>query len=373
MGRSFSNSAILTGAVRQIDHTLDLVFPDASTFKFATAPLTISGRGTYTNDLETVSELRQTLESPVDRVGVGIQNVDRVLSLHIAANWQKWRRAEATLGRYYKGGDGLAATEWTEMFRGVVQQPNANDLHVTFDIIPDTTAPGLIVTNRTLGLPCPFVFKDPNTCGYSGPLTACNHYLRSPGGCEGRSNTHRFGGMEHRYNPDISVPGTGGNNDDGDGIVPCPRSDQFVRVRGTDGKREPKMAGFLTEEDWMWNPLTRRFHAIEKVYMVRNVPIFEIECINGARGFSSFSHRILWYRDHATGEPVEWFTAGDPVLCERKRVENSHCKTARDTGSRGDVIFIKMKDGHIYSYGDREDKMIVAHNSKQPLDDPPLQ
>jgi hypothetical protein len=31
------------------------------------------------------------------------------------------------------------------MFRGTVQQPNADDLQVTFDVIPDTIAQGEIV------------------------------------------------------------------------------------------------------------------------------------------------------------------------------------------------------------------------------------
>jgi hypothetical protein len=45
---------------------------------------------------------------------------------------------------YYEVINGLrtGVSEWIEMFRGTVQQPNADDLQVTFDVIPDTIAPG---------------------------------------------------------------------------------------------------------------------------------------------------------------------------------------------------------------------------------------
>jgi hypothetical protein len=128
---------------RDIDWTIELTFPDVTGFKFATSPMTIS-RGTFTNDLETISEIRQTLDAAVDRVTVGIQNKDRVIGLDVAANWRKWRNCEAVIGRVYyedrryKTG----VSEWIEMFRGTVQQPNADDLQVTFDVIPDTIAPG---------------------------------------------------------------------------------------------------------------------------------------------------------------------------------------------------------------------------------------
>jgi hypothetical protein len=171
MGRTLSSTMnqILAGEARDIDWTLELTFPDSTGFKFATSPMTIS-RGTFTNDLENVSEIRQTLDAAVDRVTVGIQNKDRVIGLDVAANWRKWRNCEAVIGRvYYETIAGLrtGVSEWIEMFRGTVQQPNADDLQVTCDVIPDTIASGEIVANHNLNPPCGWLFKDLKTCAYT--------------------------------------------------------------------------------------------------------------------------------------------------------------------------------------------------------------
>jgi hypothetical protein len=360
---------ILAGRKRKADYTIDITFPDATFFKFATAPLTISGRGTYTNDLEAVGEIRRTIDaSATDRVSIGIQNLDRVLGLHVAEHWQKWRRAEAVIGRYYRGGASYALTEWIERFRGAILKPNANDFQVTMDIIVDTVSPGQIVCNRSLAPTCPFKFKDPKTCAYVGSETLCNHNLKSSGGCDGRNNTHHFGGTEHRYNPDVNIPGTDGNPGDDPGHgPPCPRLDQYVRVRGENGERTTKMVCFFTEEDWLWNPVTQRFHETEAIEIFRNVPIWEIVTSNGAVGYSSFSHPVLWYKEHTTGEPVARFQIGDPVLCEEKKLVAARAVGSRPTGESGDVMRITMKDGKIYCYGNAEDKLIVCHNRKNDI------
>lgn len=360
---------ILADRNRKIDYTLDLTFPDATSFKFATAPHTISGLGTYTNQLENVGEIRRTLESPVDRVSIGIQNKDRVLGQHVATYWQKWRKAEAVIGRYYRGGSGFAMTEWMERFRGAVQKPNANDLQVTMDIIPDTVSPGLIVANGGLGLLCRFVYKDAKTCGSTSSRLICNHMLKSLEGCDGDLNSHHFGGMEHRNNPDQSPPGGPGNPDDppdnGGGSGPCPRLDQYVLVKGDGSRPVAKMVCFFTEEDELWNPITRQFHKTRRAKIIKRQPIFELLASNGASGYSSFKHPVLWYKEHATGEPVEKFSPGDPVLgWAKNKLVNTRALLARPSGSHGDVMKISMEDGFIYCYGDSEEKFIVCHNEK---------
>lgn len=362
--------SIFAGSDRQIDWTAELTFPDASVFRFATSPLTVAGNA-FTNDLETVGEIKQTLEAPIDRVRVAVQNADRVLGQHVAVHWRKWRKAEIVIGRLYRGGVGLALSEWKEMFRGAVQKPNANDLQVYFDVITDTVSPGGIVANRTLHPDCWYVFKDAKTCGYAGPETDCNHKLKSAGGCDGRQNSHRFGGMEHRYNPDVYVPGTGGNPDPPSGGPRppyCPRPDQYVLVRGDDGRPTPLMVCFLTAEDHeLFNPVTRTFHRLRYAYEVKGQPIFELIASNGAVGYSSGTHRVLWYKEHATGEAVERFATGDPVLAwEKNRFRQTRCLLARDTGEDGPVMRIEMEDGHVYCYGDNPEKLIVCHNWKLP-------
>ena len=120
MGRTVSsNLATILAGPRQIDYLLDLTFADASVLRYATSTLKL-GVLTYANRLENIREIRQTSEAVPDRVGVELENVDRVLSLHLAANWEKWRTCEAVLKRHYRGGDGFATTETVEVFRGEI-------------------------------------------------------------------------------------------------------------------------------------------------------------------------------------------------------------------------------------------------------------
>ncbi|MCC7308521.1 MAG: hypothetical protein IT173_13225 [Acidobacteria bacterium] len=378
MGQTLSVTMqnIMAGQNRKVDHTIDLLFPDATTFRFATSPLNIAGRGVYANDLENVGDINRTIESPVNSVSVGIQNVDRVLGLHVATYWQKWRTAEAVIGRYYRGGADYALSEWVERFRGAVQRPDADDLQIKFDLIPDTIAPGLIVANRTLSLTCGFKYKDAKTCGSATARLTCNHVLKSPAGCDGDNNAHHFGGMEHRNNPDINVPGTGGNPiNPGPIHPPCPRLDQFVLVRAADGEPRPKMAAYVTEEDEIWNPVRKQFYPIAAVRIVKE-PIWELVTSSGAVGYSSFRHPVLWYQEHATGEPVENFIAGNPVLCvQKKRIVNTLAVLSRPTGETADVMMITMDaptDAEkVYCYGDSREKFIVCHNRKWDTGDDP--
>lgn len=365
-------ASILSASKREIDFTLVLTFPDATVLRFATSPLVISAQ-TYSNDLENVGEIRQTLETPIDRISVSLQNKDRVLGLHLASYWQKWRKAKAVVGRQYRSG---TLTADVEMFNGVVQQPNANDLKVFFDIIPDTTAPGEIVCQSTLALMCGFVFKDEKTCAYSGIETKCDHHLKSKTGCDGRVNSEHFGGMEHRYAPDASVPGTGGNTVGGGGSGGCPRLDQFVLVKNLNGKPMPKMVCFLDETDLLFNPVSHTFHEIASMEVIKNAPIFEMVAANGAVCFSSHSHKVLWFREHITGEVVTRSIPGDPILTFFNKypsndlfLTDSKILVAHDSREIADVMKIEMKDGHIYAAGDSDEKFIVSHNLKNPLDD----
>src|SRR3954466_787428 len=103
MGRTLSGTmtTILTPARRRINWTITLNFPDATSKHFATKALTVSSVN-YTNDLEKVSQIRQTLEAAVDTVNVSIQNKDRVLGQDVARNTRNWRNCEAVIGRYYE-------------------------------------------------------------------------------------------------------------------------------------------------------------------------------------------------------------------------------------------------------------------------------
>ena len=83
------------------------------------------------------------------------------------------------------------------------------------------------------------------------------------------------------------------------------------------------MAAYVTEEDEIWNPVRKQFYPIAAVRIVKE-PIWELVTSSGAVGYSSFRHPVLWYQEHATGEPVENFIAGNPVLCvQKKRIVNT--------------------------------------------------
>ena len=381
MGRTISGtlSSILAGAKRDLDYTLDLNFP-ATAYHFATSPLTAVNGFNYTAELESLSGIRQTNEAPTDNVSIGIQNLERVLSLHIAANWQLWRQATAVVGRNYyeigSTGSRTGTAVWIEMFRGDVQRPNANDTLVTFDLIPDVISTGQIVCNRTLGPICPAVFKDAKTCGYSGGLMTCNHLLRSTGGCDGRANAHHFMGFEHRYAADYRVPGTGGNDDPGDnggGGGQCPRVDQFTRVKGDGGEIIPKMVCFVTEEDEIWNPKLRRFFPIKKCTVARQQVIWELVTVFGAVGYSSQRHPIIRNILDGVGMAVQRFVPREAVLAIGPvDLQQTSVVIARECSHKGDVMSIEIdatdEDEKIYCYGDGPDKMIVCHNSKPPGD-----
>lgn len=369
MARTISGTlaGILAGK-RDLDYTLDLIFSDQS-FYFATSPIASLNGRTYTNDLATPSEIKNTLEAPTDGVGISLQNLDRVLGQHLATYWQKWRTAEAILGRNYyalnANNERTGTTAYVEMFRGAVEQPNADDSVVTFTLIPDTISPGQIVCVRTCGKACPHKYKGP-VCGYAGGEATCNHCLVSPAGCDGRLNAHRFGGTEHRYDSAVSIPGTGGNPDIIEYIEPpCPRLDQFVDVRGPDGHKLSKMVCFFTGDDWLWDPIRQDFFPTKRAYVVKDQPIWEIITANGAVGYSSFSHHVMPNEEHLTGVVAETLTAFDEILSDIDGdVLPSHATTSRATGETGDVMFIEMVDGHHYAAGNSPSKKIVAHNVK---------
>jgi hypothetical protein len=207
-----------------------------------------------------------------------------------------------------------------------------------------------------------------------GAGTICDHHLKSSGGCDGYANSHHFGGMEHRYNPDSTLPGTGSNTDIGDlggggggglGTGTCPRIDQYVLVEAPDGSRAAKMACLLKKTHRLFNPLTGRFHDIKLVRIVRDQPIWILLAGNGALGFSSFSHPVFPHAEHKTGLPAAGFVREDPILTFIfGELAPSGVVLTQDTGEVGDVVQIEMKDGHVYCAGDSPQKMHVCHNVK---------
>jgi hypothetical protein len=57
--------------------------------------------------------------------------------------------------------------------------------------------------------------QGPENLCLHGPQTVCDHHLK--GNCTDYANTHHFGGMENYNNPDVVIPGSGGDPTGGDG------------------------------------------------------------------------------------------------------------------------------------------------------------
>ena len=130
----------------------------------------------------------------------------------------------------------------------------------------------------------------------------------------------------------------------------------------------PKLVLALSLDDLLFNPLTGTFHEIKSLTIVPNEPIWRMAAESGAVCYSSFTHLVLWYREHSTGEPVANFVPGDPLLSWSGRLIDDVTADARYCGRQESVLRIEMTDGHIYAAGDNPNRLIVAHNAKDPGD-----
>ncbi len=364
---------ILFNSGRGAEGTVEIYFPGKDVLRFATAPLTI-GAEVYSNDVESIAEIRQTLENPSDRVRIALQNKNGVLGLHLADNREEWREATAVIGRYYKDKADLGLAEWTELFAGSVQKPESDDFRLTFEVVTDTLSKGRIVASGTLAYPCRFTYKDLATCGATSSETSCNHTLKSKGGCDGRNNAYRFGGMESRYNPDQNVPGTGGNIDIPVPPDRCPRVDQLILIEDYWGSPFPIRVSRLKLSDRIFNPVAGTFHEIKTLRHIPGVEIHKLSTANGAICYSSDSHLVLEDSRDRRRRPVSEFDVGEEILTFKgEAVFGSRLTAVDSTGRSGDVMEIEMKDGHIYAAGRRE-PFVVAHNLKNPYDteEPPV-
>lgn len=209
MGRTITSNlqSLLDLASCRTDTTLDLILADTSELHFATRTFTAGGND-YIGDLRAGGEIKQTISSSPDRLQVAIQNVDKVFGGIVAA--EDLVNAEAIVGRYYRDPANVLAAEWVELFRGRAIPLTIDELGVALEIINDLAAAGYCVGDWTLAENCVLVFKHAGTCGYAGSETLCNKRRKSPDGCFGRNNEHRFGGMEF---PEVQAAevGSGGS------------------------------------------------------------------------------------------------------------------------------------------------------------------
>lgn len=197
--------------------TLDIYLADGVTeYHFAGKDMTLV-KDEYSGDLIGADDVEQSIGSATDRVSVSVQNVDKAFGAVVMA--EDLVKARAVIGRLHRDPRGILPDEWTELFRGEAVPQPVVESEVRLEIVSDLIAAGFCVANWTLADPCQLVFKDAGTCGYSGGETLCNKIRFSDGGCRGRDNEHRFGGME--YPAEKRTGPTGGSGGTGPGLPSC--------------------------------------------------------------------------------------------------------------------------------------------------------
>lgn len=362
---------IYTSGLYEIDYYMTITFPNLAPYFVATKVYN-DGKEDFSNDVESVKQLRQTLENATDQVGVELQNADGALGLSIATNYLEWQSAQVEIYRIYADASlNNYADSVAFFFGGAMQQPQESDTVVKFDVISDTIAKGGIVCSRTLSPPCPFKFGDAKTCGYTGAETACNHKLKSKAGCDGRGNTHHFGGTEDRYPPQSSVPGTGGNDGTPIGIGDCPRTDQYILIKSKTGGLSTKRAAFISDKDYLYNPREKKFQKVSSAKLIKNVPIRMISTTCGARCYSSGTHPLIKDFDDRTGIRAEEIKRYDSLIAvDPAGKETQTCAESNINTDAGDVVRIEMEAGHIYAAGSDPTRLLECHNAKQPTLNP---
>lgn len=370
MGREISSNLARLLAIRDCytQSTLSLIPVTGQPIHLSTKEISFDGIK-YRSGLIRIDEIRQSIGVSTDMLTGETEQVTKVFGLRVAA--EELVKAVGIVGRYYRHPTNTDLETWVELFRGEFIARAMTEEGTSFEIVHDLVAAGFCVCNWTLAENCQFVFKHAETCGYAGDLAACNKKRKSMGGCFGRDNEEHFGGMEF---PDIQVPeppitggggGIGGGGNEG-GFPPstCPVKTNYVLVRGRGYQAVPKLVSALTMEDELFHPVWKTFHEIDALRVVPNQPVWRIAAENGAAGESSFSHPVLWYREHSNGTPVERFLSGDPVLTTKAReLIDTTVSKSEDTGRTADVVAISMVDGHIYCYSERpEGPFIVCHN-----------
>ncbi len=325
-----------------------------------------------TDDLRSTTEIKQTINSQVNRVTTILQNVDKIIGGSITD--ESLVKAVAVVGRFFRDENGVLDDVWEELFRGQLVPGDLTEEGSQIEILSDLVAAGYCVAADTLAENCQLPYKG-DRCGYAGAVATCNKKRKSPDGCSGKTDagddeTHEyaFGGMEF---PDVQAPTSPSGGGGGGGHIHCPRVDQWLPALGANGEILPKRAGAIkARKDWLYNPLTGVFERVKKATIIRDQPIWCVTSAKGVQGYSSFTHPIFPYRSHATGVRASEVKDGDALLllrlADRGLIDHSVSKSF-NTRELGDVVWIELESGFVYAYGSRPDLYIVCHNAKLPI------
>ena len=214
---------ILSNSWQRSYWTLAATFPEGVTRRIAGTTITLNGER-YEGEIVSTSGLRASLGTSVDRIDVTVQNVDW--------SWTKLAREPRTLLTRVTVGRAIARARegpWAHiiMLNGIIVSIPSNEQYATLQCISDLYAAPAIGAIRQIARPCQWKYKDPRTCGYTGPEPTCNKIFESADGCAGRNNQHRYGGFLYDTGKDSlylpapdpnsnPYPGGGGIGGDGD-------------------------------------------------------------------------------------------------------------------------------------------------------------
>lgn len=209
-------AAILALEGAQTYSTLRLIFRNGSEARYSTLDITIAAAGgAFSAGLLETGELQQTLGETANRLRVRIQNIDKAAG--ILAISEMYAGATAIVGRLFRA-TGLTDA-WEETFRGEAIVTEINEETLELEIVADLIAAGYTIASRTLAARCQFTYKDPLTCGYSGPLRTCSKSRKGPNGCQEHDNLgddYKFGGFEY---PDVQPTEPTAGDGGGGGII----------------------------------------------------------------------------------------------------------------------------------------------------------
>ncbi len=173
-------------------HSLLRLETKQGTFHLATARLKVDEID-FVPTLQDSAQLKQSITQAVDRVEVGIENVDFSFGLKFVTVIDALHGARATFGRYWRDlRNGAEYHKW--LLNGVIIAAPGDEELVRLTIFNELYASRQIA-GRLVTRNCQWRYKEPATCGYVGPLLTCNKLLDSPDGCQGRARQHRYSGF----------------------------------------------------------------------------------------------------------------------------------------------------------------------------------
>jgi hypothetical protein len=156
----------------------------------------------------------------VDRASLTLANADYALSQQVFRLQRNFQRVRVQVGEAWFD-ERMHFVQHLILLNGEIGDFSEADTEIEMEVVSDIAAQRGVV-GRVISLRCDWRYKGPQ-CGYTGDLPACNKRLVGVGGCEGRSNTHRFGGAVYTADVGGATPSASG------GGVPSAVSNQEIQ------------------------------------------------------------------------------------------------------------------------------------------------